>query len=709
MKQHYMEAYGNSGIRVPLVNKNTSGRSVMSENQAGQGPVIEEPEDAILLTGAENQLAKFGYDVIIENDSVHVATIKKFGVKDGMWSTDEWTSLILMMYDTVEGELTHYEVSRYRILGNKFGMEYTIDEEYINNLSVRDLIPAGTRVAWSKSNEGNTHKTGRNLNVLTCSLPEVGEDLILVSDEILEGYTIKQYESFETEYGKSSIMADVHGKDGEYRAFPNLNDIVKASRVLYSKIPLDIKALKKEDYDIIDNALLYTDKGLKVRRPHFTDHTIMRYDGKLVDIDVHFNPKTGENIESDELNSQIGNYILMLSNYNAEIVSAYNYYKKNYQNENIAFDTSNLISSAMVYVEEPIRGRTPKISRKKKRSKLDMYTVKMTMEYSITPNTGFKFTNRYAGKGVIKIVPKADMPKDANGKVADMAIFSKGVVARTILGLPYEQYFMASSRQTKESIKDLLAVKKCKDIDILTTSEIDTAFDFLLDYLSNYNTLQYKLYSGTYVASAHVTKELGDINNVKLTRVEKVEILKEIYSKELYIVYNIEETQKAYDIVNNLENSKFKLKIVPVYVKGIDGTFKELKSRAFIAPLYITMLNKITDSYLGASTFFLNGYGLPTGKSKEDGRFPYKFKGVRGWGESEFRVVAAYGSPRLMQILNDRSKSIENHRIFYANQLAAKGVTSECLIPTRVENSDIAINIIRGVLEPAGVCIDTRR
>lgn len=706
---HHIELYGNSAARVPLINTNTSGRAVMGDNQAGQQPGIKNPEDAIFITGYENQLTKFGYDIVIENDSVHVATIKKFGNRNDMWGNDDWTSVILMMYDTVEEELTHYEVPRYRILGNKFGMSYIIDEDYVNSLSVRDLIPAGKRIAWSKSNSGNTHKTGRNLNVLTCSIPEVGEDLIQISDRVLDDFTIKQYETFETGYGKNSIMADVHGKDDEYKAFPDLNDIVKASRVLFSKIPLDIKSLKKEDYNIIDNALLYTDKGLKVRRPHFTDHTIMRYDGRLVDIDVHYNAKSGENIESDDLGTQVGKYLMMSATYHSEIVKAYEYYRKNYQNEKISFDTSNLISTAMVYIEEPIRGRAPNISRKKKRSKLDMYTVKLTMEYNIKPNTGFKFTNRYAGKGVIKIVPHADMPRDANGKIADMAIFSKGVVARTILGLPYEQYFMASSRQTKDSIKDLLAVKSSKEIDNLSTSEIDNTFDYLLDYLSNYNTLQYKLYSGTFVGGSHKVNEIPELVNRQLNRNQKVEILKEIYSKELYIVYNIAEAESAYNIVNRLEESKFKLKIVPVYIKGIDGEFKELKSRSFIAPLYTMMLNKITDSYLGASTFFLNGYGLPTGKSKEDGRYPYKFKGVRGWGESEYRVVAAYGSPRLMQILNDRSKSIENHRKYYYNQMEARGVNSSCLIPDRIENSDIAINLVRGVLEPAGITIGTRR
>lgn len=283
------------------------------------------------------------------------------------------------------------------------------------------------------------------------------------------------------------------------------------------------------------------------------------------------------------------------------------------------------------------------------------------------------------------------MPRDANGVVADIAVLSKGIVARTNLGKLYEQYLAASSRQTKKRIMDILSVNNLDDFNTLLDTEINVAYNYLLDYLSKFNTTQYKLYSG-----------ILDI----ITIADKKEILKEIMERELYIVYNAKEEETVYDIVNRLEDSKHKLEIVPVYIKDpITNTFKEMKSRAMIAPLYTIMLNKITDSFLGASTFFLNGYGLPTGKSKEDGRFNFKMKMVRGWGESEMRLAAAYGTPRLIQILLDRSKSIINHRKWIKKQLLTGTLTNYTLIDNREEESDVAINIVKAILEPAGVTI----
>lgn len=303
------------------------------------------------------------------------------------------------------------------------------------------------------------------------------------------------------------------------------------------------------------------------------------------------------------------------------------------------------------------------------------------------------------------------MPKDGNGVIADIVVLSKGIVARTNMGKLYEQHFSKSSRQTKQRIKDILSVKSSREIYSLLPSEINIAFNYLLDYLSYFNTVQYKLYAGKVEGTKFMAEnDLSQLPIGGLTMEQKIEILVEIYDKELYLVYNAQEEENAYDIVNRLEESIHKLEVVPIYIKNhIDNTFKELKCRAFIAPLYTVLLNKITDDFLGASTFFLNGYGLPTGKAKEDGRFPYKFKGVRGWGESEMRLVAGYGSPLLIQKLMDRSKSIENHRQFYRNQLLAKGVTSEDLIPDRVEDSDVAINIVKGILESAGITIETSR
>lgn len=700
-----------SGINIPFVNNNTSGRLVMSRNQSVQVPSITNPEDKIVDTGYSTQLKNFTYDVVIDNDTVFLKMIKKYNNRSDIWNNDEWSSIILMGHDTVENELVHYEISRFRILGNKFGISYTIDEEYLYGLIMRDIIPAGTRLSWAQGNGGNTHKTGKNLNVAICSIPEVGEDCIVMSDRILKDYGIKLYEKYEVSYGKTSIMANVHSDNNDgYKAFPDLGDEVKASHVLFSKIDLDLRSLKKEDYSVINDAILFTDKGLKTRRPHFTNHTLVKNDGRVVDVDIIYNPKSGENIELESTGMQTAGYLMMLRTYYKEVVDTYQFYKKNYPNSGVNVDTNNLIVDAMVYVEQPVRGRVPNIARVKKRTTLDMYTVKLTVESTFIPNQGSKFTDTYGGKGVIKIMRHEDMPRDGNGVVADIAMLSKGIIARTNLGKLYEHYFTASSRQTRDAIKDLLSVKKSRDIKTLLESEINTVYNYLLTYLSYFNTTQYKLYSGSYVGDNRFSPTGEIYNNKQVSLTEKIEILTEIFDRELYLVYNAAEEESAYEITCRLEDSPYKIKETSIYIKDpTTNEFKKMKSRGFIAPMYTVMLNKIADSFLGSSTFFLNGYGLPTGKSKEDNRFPYKFKGVRGWGESEIRLAAAYGSPRLMQILADRSRSIENHRKFYRNQLETGHVNNETLIPDRVEDSDIAINIIKAILDPAGVCIETKR
>lgn len=697
-----------SGVRIPFLNYNTSGRLVMSANQGVQIPPIKGPDTRIVDTGYSTQLNKFTYDVRVENDTLFFRTIKRFNNRSDEWTNDAWSSLIVIGYDVVANELIHYEVPKYRILGSKFGMSYEVNEQYINGLSEGSIIPAGTKLAWNRANKGNGYKNGKNLNTAIMSLPEVGEDCILLSDKVLNDYGIKMYDMHEVSYGKSSLLADVHKTlDGDYKALPDVGDILEAGDVLYSSIDLDLRALKKEDYSIINNAILYSKKGMRSRRPHFTNHNILKYNAKIVDVNILYNPKAGESIESDAVNTQAASYLMMLKTYHRGIVDAYNYYKRNYPNGNVNPDTSNLIVDSMVFIEKPIRGREPRVTRKKKRNALDMYNVQITTEYDITPNASWKFSNLYGGKGVIKVVPHEDMPRDDNGVVADIAIFSKGIISRTNLGVLYEQYFTASSRQMKKAIMSLLAVKDSRDIDKLLDTEITTAYNYILDYLSHFNTLQYKLYSGTYVGDNKFNPKGTLHNNKKATKDEMIEILKEIFDHELYLVYNVAEEESVYDIVNRLEASKFKLKYGHIHFRNpINGEMQTMKSRGFIAPIYTVLLNKISDNFLASSTFFLNGYGLPTGKSKEDNRFPYKFKGVRGWGESEMRLVAAYADPRLIQVLADRSRSIENHRQFYRNQLETGSIQNETLIPNRKEDADIAIDIISAILEPAGIKID---
>lgn len=703
---------GDSGIYIPFLKYNTSGRLTMAMTQQTQIPVINNPEDAIVDTGFATQMVNFTYSVTVENDSIFLKVIKKYNNRTDMWSNDEWSSLILFVLDIEKNELVHYEIPRYRILGNKFGFEYNIDVDYLFSLNMKDLIPAGTRLAWSNANSDNTHKRGRNLNMFAGTLPESGEDCTLISRAVLKDYNIKLYDDYEVSYGKASLLADIHGKTNDtYKAFPDIGDTIGAGEVLFSKLNLDVRDLKNENYDIINNAMLFTNKGLKMRRPHFTDHTLLRYNGKVVDIDIHYNPKSGENIESDSIGMQTAKYLLMLKTYHSSIISVYEHFTKSYNTSEISPATNNLIVDSMTFLETPIKGRTPNITRSKKRSKLDMYTLKITVEHDISINNSYKFSDRYGGKGVVKILEPEDMPRDANGVVADIVVLSKGIVARTNMGKLYEQHFSKSSRQTKQRIKDILAVKTSREISSLLPSEINIAFNYLLDYLSYFNTTQYKLYSGKVEATKFIAdNDLSVLPIGGLSMNQKIEILIEIFDKELYLIYNAQEDESAYDIVNRLEASIHKLEVVPIFIKDpISGGFKEMRCRAFIAPLYTVMLNKITDDFLGASTFFLNGYGLPTGKAKEDGRFPYKFKGVRGWGESEMRLVAAYGTPVLMQKLVDRSKSIVNHRQFIRNQLLTGVVTTNNLIPDRVEDSDVAINIVKAILEPAGITLETKQ
>ena len=398
--EHHLELYGTSGINIPYLNNNTSGRLTMSEGQDNQVPVIENPEEALVDTGFSAQMNNFTFDITVENTSIFLGVVKKFNNRYDGWSNDVWSSLLVFCHDTVTQQLIHYEVAKYRMLDNKFGFAYQIDEEYIFNLRNRDIIEAGTRLAWSNSTVGNAYKKGRNLNVFIGSLPELGEDAILISDEAVKAYTIKTYTQYETSYGKAAILANMHGDDNNYKAYLDIGDTFKPGDILYSKIDCDLRSLKNEEsFDLVKDALLFTNRGLQTRRPFFSDNVVMKNYGKVVDIDIVYNPKSGENIESDTMGKQTAKYLMMLNTYNENILKIYEMYKKSYNAlaSSISNETTSLIVDAMLFLETPINGRKPNIMKEKKRSKLDMYTLKITTENTIEVSDSFKFTDKFAG------------------------------------------------------------------------------------------------------------------------------------------------------------------------------------------------------------------------------------------------------------------------------------------------------------------------
>jgi len=295
------------------------------------------------------------------------------------------------------------------------------------------------------------------------------------------------------------------------------------------------------------------------------------------------------------------------------------------------------------------------------------------------------------------------MPRDGNGVVADIAMLSRGVVARTNKGKLYEQYVSMSSRQVKGDVIKLLNVSDASEIKNMRKTEISVVFDYVIEYLSYYNTQQYLAYAGLLIVDGTSSEPSA------LSHEQKVEILEEIYEKEFYIIYNVGEVESAWEIYLRLEDSKFKLKTTPIYVKDtLKGGYKELKSKGVIGPIYIQMLNKIADKFLCASTMFVNGYGLGTGKAKGDDRYPWNFKTVRGFGESETRLICAYASPLLLQMIMDKGRSTTNHKIYYRNQLEDGTLLADNLLHNRVEDADDPTAIVKGLIESAGVTISSK-
>lgn len=382
---------GDNAMKLPYVNNNTSGRLVMHASHDKQTPIISNPEDRIVGTGYAAQQVDFTYDIVVDNDSVFINTVYRYT------GEDQWSSVIVFVHDRVLNILTHYEIPKYRSMG-EFGLAYTIDTDYIDSLTPRDIIPAKTRLGHSNNTKGNTYKVGRNLNAFIGSLPETGEDCMLVCKDVIDDYKIVILDEYRVSYGKSAILADIHGNDTiGYKALPNVGDYIGPDEVLYSKIDLDLKKLKAGDWDIIDNAMAFTKKGLRTRRPHYVNNTLLKYGGTVVDIEIHQNSKTGDVVENTAQTQQAHTLISYAKSYYTMIIKIYNDYIRTYGSEDAANETSSLIVDALLYLETPIKNRIPTITKLRKKTKLDLYTIKIIVARELTPRPGYKISCSYGG------------------------------------------------------------------------------------------------------------------------------------------------------------------------------------------------------------------------------------------------------------------------------------------------------------------------
>jgi len=644
----------------PFIQHNSSPRGLMMSNHIAQSLVLEKPEKPIIFTGLEEEYGKYAIKKEFEHDSEVIAVIPRYSKVKLNKEPVEWT---IIYKDLETGRIDAMIVPYYNKFHPYFGFKFDINKEFIESLFTGDVIPAGTIIAKPPTlMEDGSYSFGVNLNVALMSLDNAAEDAVIISDRALEKLKFRLFETRSITVGEYMFPLNIYGDKDNYKAFPELYEEINETGA--------VAASRKYRDDLVPG--LFSKYDAMQFNPIFDNVVYTRGEGgRVVDIKVIKSPKKKKTLPKDT-DTQFEKYADLLLEYYKNVVNVYENLNKQHKRLTgedlvVGFEFHRLVAEAYTIIETS--KETARIKKSYRKEDLDIYRAEFVIEYLIKPTKGFKITDRHGAKGVISKVVKVEvrpieeMPRDADGNVADIVLDSGSTVSRLNVGRLYERYFAAASRKAKKLLKNRLGNKKPED---LTDEEIRQVFkENVLDFIKLFETDQYTVF-----------KEAYDKNDIEAMR----EQIKEIVEEEFYIYYHNEVEKKAWEIVLDIEQSRFKPTYGPVeYMEN--GKKYKTKDPIMIAPMHIILLNKIADDMLATASAKVNQFGLPIGVSKFDKyRLPWRNSPVRFLGEAETRIIASYGGRELLAELRDRAASIRTHAEVYSKILEAEH-------PGRIENA----------------------
>lgn len=634
---------------------NSSARQIMFANHLAQALVLNNGDEEILQSGIERELAKTSFGKRLEDDSRIIAIIPRYKNKlSGKVSSEVEVNVIYENLNTrrIESLNVPYNSKMHTYFGFKYKRS-----SVMNTMSVGDILPAGTVLADSPAVvENNGYKWGKNINTLIASTNETAEDAITISEEIANSLDFNIYEERTIEVGEGSDLLNLYGTVDEPKFFPHIGERIHESGLIAAK--------RKSNYDMVP-ALNSVHDIMEVN--HTFDDCVYARDntGVVVDIIVEKHVKKKE--PKLYAAQQLKQYVDANLEYHRDIVNVYRKLEEHNRRlgiteaPNISNDFHRQLVDSMAIIEssEPNSG----FKKTWRNEPTDIYRITFIIEYKLKSGVQYKFTGKSGDKSIVtNVVPRADMPRDKNGVVADLLVDVMTTPSRMNIARVYTSYISGSAREAQRQIRLEVEARYPNvphgyAVGTMSVAELNMLWGIVIEYISTFDGPQFKAYH-----------TLGDDG--------KRVILKEIVEKEFFVGYMFGQFDSV-EIVNKIRNSRFKPLKDNIYIKNHRGEWVMSKEKMIIAPMYYFMLAKIADTWLATSSARLSHFNTPTGLSgKNKHSTPFRDKPVKNISETEGRLLASLAPTEVAAELKNRAISVTTHEAIYRNVLNADSVSN---------------------------------
>ena len=253
-----------------------------------------------------------------------------------------------------------------------------------------------------------------------------------------------------------------------------------------------------------------------------------------------------------------------------------------------------------------------------------------------------------AGKGVVcHIAEDKDMPVDANGNRADVAIFGISTIKRMNMGRIHEQFLTAARRDLTQRLRVEMGLDRFHpNVDAATAVANDSV---KVQYLFNEIMGFYKIVSPIMYESLQNADQASHVLYVLM--------------EDMYIYFPPDNPVNYLEVIRTVKNSKYSPTYQPVTFRDTTGRLRVTEHPVLIGELYMILLEKTTDEWSSAASVRQQHLGIPAKLNNSDKYSTYgRSQAVRGSGEAENRNQQANAGVDAVREIMDQSNNPQTHR-----------------------------------------------
>lgn len=670
----------------PFVANDSSPRMQMFGSHLTQLLLMKGAGVRNILSGSEKEYGKYVFNKKLNYPCRIVKVLPKYPVGIGSGSVSNSTAATVLVEHESTRELDYIQLHDYHSLHQSYGYRFR-KMPACRNLVENTMFTQPETILYQTPGvtDSGIYTYGRETNVAFMSLDGIIEDGVIASDEWCEQATFTAVKTAVASGGSKFVFLNLYGDDRNYQCFPEHGERVADHGVLIAMrridddtalIDMSPKALRKIDYAF--DKLIYAEPGAVV-----------------TDVTVWHDPASRSPKSPCGTATQLQRYHTKTMEYFSNVEREYHrYLKERGDGLRISPKLHGLVREAKARLMNTKAGSSKnKLAYTYRKAPLDDYRVEIQYSYEVTPTIGFKVTGCHGDKGVIcGKWPKANMPRDEFGNVADMVMDGDSTTKRMNTGRVYEQYINIAGRHVRERLRELMPLGRATALEYLVGFYEAVAPEFHAKCLE-------------YFELQHSKGRLEQAIDRHLESVLTVDPNNPADSIKLWIPTNC--SVIGAEQIRRIMRTQYRPPKSHVTYTDPYGQTITTYNQMFIGSMYVMLLEKTGDDWSSVSSPRLQHIGLAAKLSKSDKlSTPAKRTATRIFGEDEIRLICANAGGDVAAELLDRTNNPAKHRMICRNiQTAQKPSLIQDATRGVVGRNNNAVNFTFHIQECGGIGI----